>query len=95
MLHFFKFANAVNSSLATHFPDESSVNVIAEPGRYFNESAGTLVVNVYGKRRKTHPDDTVTDETRGFNGKTIFLVIFPAHDNEPPIKINIQHKLIS
>ena len=63
---FWKFAKAVNASLDKHFPDESAVHVIAEPGRYFNESAGTLVVHVYGKRRKTtSPGDKCTEETQG------------------------------
>ena len=46
------------------------MHVIAEPGRYFNESAGTLVVHVYGKRRKTtSPGDKCTEETQGLEGR--------------------------
>ncbi|XP_072044906.1 probable ornithine decarboxylase [Amphiura filiformis] len=51
--------------------DERSVNVIAEPGRFFNESAGTLVVNIYGKRRKTHPADEAGDDKPGLEGRKI------------------------
>ncbi|XP_072045655.1 ornithine decarboxylase-like isoform X2 [Amphiura filiformis] len=65
------FAEAVNKALAKHFPDESAVHVISEPGRFFNESAGTLVVNIYGKRKKTHParpDDETGDGKPGLAG---------------------------
>ena len=68
-----QFAKAVNRGLATYFPPSREagryVNVIAEPGRFFNESAGTLVVNVYGKRRKTHPEDEYLDDKPGLEGE--------------------------
>ncbi|XP_072046384.1 ornithine decarboxylase-like [Amphiura filiformis] len=68
---FEEFAKAVNEGLEKHFPDERSVNVIAEPGRFFNESAGTLVVNIYGKRRKTHPADEAGDDKPGLEGRKL------------------------
>ncbi|KAL8171360.1 hypothetical protein V2J09_023164 [Rumex salicifolius] len=43
-------AKAVNSAIKLHFKDEPSLTVIAEPGRYFAETAVTLAANVIGKR---------------------------------------------
>lgn len=41
---------AINTALAEHFPEGSGIRVIAEPGRYFAESAATLATLVYGRR---------------------------------------------
>jgi ornithine decarboxylase len=43
-------ARTINAALAKHFPPECGVRVIAEPGRYFAESAATLLTPVYGVR---------------------------------------------
>jgi ornithine decarboxylase len=43
-------ATTINGALAAHFPPESGVQVIAEPGRYFAETAATLLTPVYGVR---------------------------------------------
>lgn len=40
----------VNEALDEHFPEDSGVRVIAEPGRYFAEAAGTLYCNIFSKR---------------------------------------------
>ena len=42
----------MNSALDEYFPPESHVEIIAEPGAYFMQSAGTVVTNVTGKRRR-------------------------------------------
>lgn len=47
---FAEAAGTVRAALKTHFPNETEVSVIAEPGRYFAESAFTLATNVIGKR---------------------------------------------
>lgn len=47
---FTEAAGTVRTALKTYFPDETEVSVIAEPGRYFAESAFTLATNVIGKR---------------------------------------------
>lgn len=44
-----EMAREINSALETHFPDDS-VQVIAEPGRFFAASAYTLACAVYSKR---------------------------------------------
>jgi ornithine decarboxylase len=46
-------ATTINGALAAHFPPESGVQVIAEPGRYFAETAGTLLTPIYGVRDRT------------------------------------------
>ena len=44
-------ASAINSSLQAYFPEEEhELTIIAEPGRYFAETAFTLVANIIGKR---------------------------------------------
>jgi len=43
-------ANTINNALAVYFPPEMDVAVVAEPGRYFAETAGTLMTPVYGTR---------------------------------------------
>jgi len=43
-------ATAINSALAAHFPPESGVRVISEPGRYFAETSSTLLTPIYGQR---------------------------------------------
>ncbi|XP_072044148.1 ornithine decarboxylase-like [Amphiura filiformis] len=45
---FILFASAVREGIENYFPPDSGVTIIAEPGRYYTESAGTLVANVIG-----------------------------------------------
>ncbi|XP_005750912.1 ornithine decarboxylase-like [Pundamilia nyererei] len=44
------FSEVINGSLDEFFPPVSGLEVIAEPGRYYVESAFTLAVNVIAKR---------------------------------------------
>lgn len=46
----FQFSEVINGALDKFFPAESGVQIIAEPGRYYVESAFTLVVNIIAKR---------------------------------------------
>ncbi|RVX15969.1 Ornithine decarboxylase [Vitis vinifera] len=48
--HFDDATSAIKSSLQAYFPNEHGLTIIAEPGRYFAESAFTLVTNIIGKR---------------------------------------------
>jgi ornithine decarboxylase len=41
----------LNAALEKHFPASEGVRVIAEPGRYYVSSSGTLAVNVISKRK--------------------------------------------
>ncbi|CAL5082630.1 unnamed protein product [Urochloa decumbens] len=45
-------ATVIKTALAQHFADLPCVEVIAEPGRYFAETAFTLVARVIGKRTR-------------------------------------------
>lgn len=54
----FQIADVVSESLDEHFPSESGVRVIAEPGRFFVASAFTLCANIIAKR------DTMSEEGR-------------------------------
>ena len=47
---FGQIADAINSSIDELFPADSGVRVIAEPGRYFAETAASLFTPVYGQR---------------------------------------------
>ncbi|PSS31218.1 Ornithine decarboxylase [Actinidia chinensis var. chinensis] len=43
-------ANAVNSAVYEYFKNEPGLTLIAEPGRFFAETAFTLATNIFGKR---------------------------------------------
>ncbi|XP_010266064.1 PREDICTED: ornithine decarboxylase-like [Nelumbo nucifera] len=43
-------AATINAAIKVHFLDESGLTVIAEPGRFFAETAFTLATNIIGKR---------------------------------------------
>ncbi|XP_042248249.1 ornithine decarboxylase-like [Thunnus maccoyii] len=47
---FEEFSEVINGALDKFFPPDSGVQIIAEPGRYYVESAFTLAVNVIAKR---------------------------------------------
>ncbi|XP_023149457.1 ornithine decarboxylase-like [Amphiprion ocellaris] len=47
---FEEFSDVINEALDKFFPPDSGVEIIAEPGRYYVESAFTLAVNVMAKR---------------------------------------------
>ena len=48
---FSDMSEVVNQALEQYFPVSSGVRVIAEPGRYYVSSSGTLAVNVISKRK--------------------------------------------
>ncbi|XP_042361156.1 ornithine decarboxylase-like [Plectropomus leopardus] len=47
---FEEFSDVINGALDELFPPDSGVQIIAEPGRFYVESAFTLAVNVIAKR---------------------------------------------
>jgi ornithine decarboxylase len=49
--HFEDIANIINTAIETHFSDVPNLKIIAEPGRFFATSCGTLVTNVIGKKQ--------------------------------------------
>eukprot|EP00955_Chlamydomonas_euryale_P036745 350545-Chlamydomonas_euryale.AAC.1 len=56
---FGEIANTINAAVAEHFPAEGHVRVIAEPGRYFAETAACLLTPVYGTRNRAAPDGSI------------------------------------
>ncbi|EEC16452.1 ornithine decarboxylase, putative [Ixodes scapularis] len=52
---FDKITQTINGSLALHFPEETGVRVISEPGRFFVASAFTLYTTVIAKREVLLP----------------------------------------
>uniref|UniRef100_A0A3B4ZZP7 ornithine decarboxylase n=1 Tax=Stegastes partitus TaxID=144197 RepID=A0A3B4ZZP7_9TELE len=65
---FEEFSEVINAALDKYFPPGSGVEVIAEPGRYYVESAFTLAVNVVAKR-------VVADEVDEQNSKSMMYYI--------------------
>jgi ornithine decarboxylase len=53
--YFAEISAAVNRALDEYFPDEDSVQVIAEPGRYYVASAYSLATNVIATRETIDP----------------------------------------
>jgi len=47
---FINIANTIKESLTKYFSDIQNLEVIAEPGRFFATSCGTLVTNVIGRK---------------------------------------------
>eukprot|EP00879_Flechtneria_rotunda_P022024 GHRR01023228.1.p1 GENE.GHRR01023228.1~~GHRR01023228.1.p1 ORF type:complete len:180 (-),score=58.86 GHRR01023228.1:422-961(-) len=47
---FGEIARTINAAIGVHFPADSGVRIISEPGRYFAETSAALIVPVYGKR---------------------------------------------
>lgn len=63
---FEEVSEVINGALDEFFPSDSGVQIIAEPGRYFVESAFTLAANVFAKRvlldedgEENHPGPTM------------------------------------
>jgi diaminopimelate decarboxylase len=48
--YFAEITAAVNTALDEHFPNDNTVRIIAEPGRYYVASAYTLATNVIASR---------------------------------------------
>ncbi|XP_076816613.1 antizyme inhibitor 2-like [Clavelina lepadiformis] len=48
---FSESSKVIHHALNEHFPDDNEVRIIAEPGRYFVDSAFSLVTNVVGKKK--------------------------------------------
>lgn len=47
---FEEVASTIRADLKTYFPDTTGMSLVAEPGRFFVESAFTLAANIIGKR---------------------------------------------
>ncbi|KAK9535722.1 hypothetical protein VZT92_008087 [Zoarces viviparus] len=58
---FEEFSEVINGALEEFFPPDSGVQIIAEPGRYYVDSAFTLAANVIAKRVITDDMDEHND----------------------------------
>ncbi|XP_063300600.1 antizyme inhibitor 2-like [Pelobates fuscus] len=65
-IRFQEIADLINPALDLYFPESSAVDIIAEPGRYYVESAFSLAVNIIAKKE-------VQMETSGSDGDEIGL----------------------
>ena len=59
-ISFEEICESLAPALDLHFPAETGVRIIAEPGRFFVASAFTLVVNIFSK--KTVARDSVAED---------------------------------
>ena len=97
---FDKIASSVQEAIAVHFPPSMGVTIIAEPGRYFVESAFTLTANIITMRPDQLEDGTdvmmyyINDGLYGSFSNTTFeegeIIPIP----EIPEKELIQRKVI-
>ncbi|KAL4236688.1 Mitochondrial 2-oxoadipate and 2-oxoglutarate transporter [Mactra antiquata] len=72
---FSEIAEVINVALDKYFPEDSNIEVIAEPGRYMIASAITIGVNIIAKR-------IVARDQHGENGE---LMDAPTMSDEPAI----------
>ncbi|MCB1175974.1 MAG: type III PLP-dependent enzyme, partial [Leptospiraceae bacterium] len=97
--NFIQIANAVNSQLEFSFQDYPELEVIAEPGRFFATSCGTLVTNVIGRKViKSNDSDQVMHYFINSNlygvfnnivfdkATPVFELLKPAKEDEPLFK---------
>ncbi|XP_070620800.1 antizyme inhibitor 2 [Erythrolamprus reginae] len=69
--HFEESAAVIHSALELYFPDGCGVEILAELGRYYVQSAFTLVVNIMAK--KEVPLDQVGSDEEDTEGKKSFV----------------------
>eukprot|EP00092_Neocalanus_flemingeri_P014436 GFUD01015575.1.p1 GENE.GFUD01015575.1~~GFUD01015575.1.p1 ORF type:complete len:450 (-),score=107.62 GFUD01015575.1:188-1537(-) len=60
-INFDDITRTINASIDDHFPAESGVRIIAEPGRYYAASAYTLTANVIAKREDSSVEEAKPD----------------------------------
>lgn len=59
-------ASSIHKAIADFFPDAEDFDFIAEPGRYFAETIGTMYTKIMGVReRRGHRDYFITDSVYG------------------------------
>uniref|UniRef100_A0A672Y782 ornithine decarboxylase n=1 Tax=Sphaeramia orbicularis TaxID=375764 RepID=A0A672Y782_9TELE len=85
-IQFDEFSKVINEALDEFFPADSGVQVIAEPGRYYVDSAFTLAVNVFAKKVVMDDNDRVMMYyiSDGVFGSLNCLIYDPAHTNVAP-----------
>ncbi|XP_070836713.1 ornithine decarboxylase-like [Chaetodon trifascialis] len=72
---FEEFSEVINGALDELFPPDSGVQIIAEPGRYYVESAFTLTANVIAKRVVIEDmDEHSNDEENSHNRMMMYYL---------------------
>ncbi|XP_037649018.1 ornithine decarboxylase-like isoform X1 [Sebastes umbrosus] len=72
---FEEFSEVINGALDELFPSDSGVQIIAEPGRYFVESAFTLAANVFARRVISDDVEEHSDGEENHPGRTMMYYI--------------------
>uniref|UniRef100_A0A3Q1GQB6 ornithine decarboxylase n=1 Tax=Acanthochromis polyacanthus TaxID=80966 RepID=A0A3Q1GQB6_9TELE len=72
---FEEFSGVINEMLDKLFPPDGGVEIIAEPGRYYVESAFTLAVNVMAKRVVANEADEQNNGEENSPDKTIMYYV--------------------
>lgn len=90
---FEKAAQVIKPSLAAHFGDRKDLRVIAEPGRYFAETAATLAVRIIGKRvrgdkREYWANDGIYGSLFCMKMDAVDVSIAPLKDSEEGTKMH-------
>uniref|UniRef100_A0A672YKM9 ornithine decarboxylase n=1 Tax=Sphaeramia orbicularis TaxID=375764 RepID=A0A672YKM9_9TELE len=83
-IQFDEFSKVINEALDEFFPADSGVQVIAEPGRYYVDSAFTLAVNVFAKK-------VVMDDVTRIRG-VYNVSIDHTHTRHYPVTSHCGHK---
>ncbi|KAM3598190.1 uncharacterized protein V6R79_014842 [Siganus canaliculatus] len=69
-------SDAIKAALEEYFPADSGVQVIAEPGRYFVQSAFTLATRIIAKRAvEQEADECCDDEDENDTNKTVMYYV--------------------
>ncbi|KAM6914141.1 ornithine decarboxylase-like [Lycodopsis pacificus] len=73
---FEEFSEVINGALEEFFPPDSGVQIIAEPGRYYVDSAFTLAANIIAKR-------VIADDMDEHNGDSYQMSLMAPHGKAP------------
>ncbi|KAJ4922732.1 hypothetical protein JOQ06_004010 [Pogonophryne albipinna] len=90
---FEEFSDVINAALDKFFPPDCGVQIIAEPGRFYVESAFTLAVNVIAKKNceESGPGGQIMYYINdGVYGSLSCVVNDPAH---PPVQL-LPHRAV-
>ncbi|UYV79493.1 ODC1, partial [Cordylochernes scorpioides] len=85
---FEEMADAVNTALELWFPEESGVQVIAEPGRYYVTSAFTLATNIIAKRESAMDGTTMYYLNDGVYGSFNCVIYEPTALHPIPLTVD-------
>ncbi|MEE6484319.1 hypothetical protein FKM82_013839, partial [Ascaphus truei] len=73
-IRFEEVADVINPALDLYFPEGSAVQIIAEPGRYYVESAFSLAVNIIAKKEVLLEQSGSEDEENSPNKNIMYYI---------------------